>query len=364
MHLSRILVGLLLASCGRCDEPATAAPPAAPLPPAQLSDADTQPHPGRLTGEGWELKLDGAWLSVKEAPRKRFKPSVQDWLVDPAGPVFLTVECREPGALPVEASLRADLALSQERNAFTNVAFGAVGAGPWVEGALSQWVAGDMAHVQGRFRVLSSECDVHAWSPRKPELVARLHPMVLAFKGTHPGLLRELTAMSQTLRELELREAGDGGVQPVWYRVRTERAVAQAPVDLLVDRFNLRLRLLEALDTKSCAGLVRRRLDEAPEVLEKLDEASSIRWVQLTREALLKTEHVDAGSLPTTKETAAAVARLVASNSDFAEVTAALRAFDQAPDDVVCAAEKVRIKIVLAQPPEERALLLRSLVAR
>ncbi|MDP3506017.1 MAG: hypothetical protein Q8S33_37090 [Myxococcales bacterium] len=356
-----MLLGALVvaSSCEKAKAPGPAPVPVPP--PQQLTERDTEPHGGALSGEGWRLPLDERWLVVKREARTRFKPQTLAWAVDPIGPVHLTVECIE-AVESVEASLRAQLALGREKHELEAIALGAAPAGPWLEGALAQWAVSDMGHVMGRFRLLSTMCDVHAWAPRSggAPAVERLKSTVLAFGGTRTALMRELTAMA-TWVGARARQAPDAG--PLWLRVRTEDALRRAPPALLVERFTMRLKLLEDVGPTDCARIVNHRLQESPALLERLPEPVAVRWVQVTREALELAEGVDT---PMTQaaydEMKAAVVRLANEDAVFAQALDALKQADRLPDEIACDAERVRLTKMLAQPPSRRALLLRSLL--
>lgn len=358
MHLSRAAVPLLVLVAAGCKAPPPAPVPAPP--PQQLTEKDTEPLQGALSGPGWRLLLDDRWLAVKSDARARFKPEVEAWAVDPDGPVHLTVQCRAlvEGA---EASLRAQLALAREQHDLEGVAMGKLGEGPWLEGVLGQWTVGEMAHVIGRFRLVSSVCDVRAWAPKAggAPTVERLRSSVLAFSTTRPGLVRELNALGAWLSTRARPHAADAGT--AWVRLRTEDALLRAPAGLLVERFTLRLQLLEEIGQRDCANVVRQRLEESPALLERLPDPVGARWVQLTREALTLAESADAGR-PAEQPGKLALLKLAAQDEELGLAQSVLKRPDEAPDDVACDAEKLRLTKLLAQPAEQRALLLRSLL--
>jgi hypothetical protein len=353
--LRRLAIGLsALVMVSSCEKARST-----PLPPPvqQLTEQDTEPHLGALSGDGWRLPLDDRWLAVKREPRQRFKPEAQSWAVDPVGPVHLTVECRD-ATESVEASLRAQLALGREKSELDGIRLGKTPDGPWLEGALAQWAVGEVGHTLGRFRLLSSTCDVHAWGPRTDAgLGERLRSTVLAFGGTRTGLLRELNAMATWLAANE-RQAPDAG--PLALRVRTEEALRRAPAALLIERFTMRLNLLTDVGAKDCSLLVRHRLQESPKLLERLPEPVAMRWVQVTREVLAVPQGVNVSSMHA--EMRAAVAQLAGHDEEFGQAMAVLKNPDGIPDEVVCEAEKVRLTKILSQPADQRVLLLRSLL--
>lgn len=358
MHLSRAFLFLTVVAASGCEKKAAVPPPP---PPQQLTEKDTEPHSGALSGDGWRLPLDDRWLVVKVEARTRFKPETQAWAVDPEGPVHLTVECREASE-SVEASLRAQLALGREKAELEGVALGAVPSGPWLEGALAQWAVADVVHAMGRFRLISATCDVRAWGPRKggAALVDRLRSTVLAFGASRAGLVNELNALAGWIGPRARQAPPDAGA--MWIRVRTEEALRAAPAALLVERFTMRLRLLDEIGVQDCARLVRHRLEESPRLLERLPEPVAVRWVQVTREALTLADATDASVPSSSPEMIKAVVRLAGQDDEFANALDALKQADAVPDEVACEAEKLRLTKMLAQPADQRALLLRSML--
>lgn len=362
--LAKLVVCLIVAvvtGCGSCREPKP------PAPPAVLTERDTETHDGGLSAVGWALPLDARWLSVKSDARLRLKPSVQRWAVDPDGPVQLTVECTTPSG-GAEASLRAELERSRTSQALQDFSFARVD-GPWLDGALAQWATAEALHAQGRFRVVAARCDVHAWGPKQVAgLAQRLREAVLAFSGSRPKVMAELTALTALLREnaaaqARLATAHDGGYAELAGFVVMEKALVRLPPDLLAERFTLRLRLLDALTAADCAALVRHRVDESSRILELVPEAEASRWVELTRIALSLGLSADGPPvLPTKEEVEAAVAQLAGNDEAMVATIELLRQADSAPDDAVCDAERLRLRKILELPVERRTLLLRSLV--
>jgi len=57
-----------------------------------------------------------------------------------------------------------------------------------------------------------------------------------------------------------------------------------------------------------------------------------------------------------------ALLKLAAQDEELGLAQSVLKRPDEAPDDVACDAEKLRLTKLLAQPAEQRALLLRSLL--
>jgi len=354
---------VVVTGCGSCRE-AKAPPPPAP----QLTERDTEAHDGGISTNAWALPLDARWLSVKSDVRVRLKPSVQRWVVDPDGPVQLTVECKAPSD-DVEASLRAELERSRTTQLLQDVSLARV-EGPWLDGALAQWATAEAVHAQGRFRVLSSRCDVHAWGPKQGVgLAQRVRETVLAFSGSRPTVMAELTALTGLLREnataqARLAIALDGGYPELAGLVLMDKALVRLPPELLAERFTLRLHLLDALTLAECAALVRHRIDESSRILELVPEAEASRWVELTRIALSLGLSADGPPvLPTKEEISAAIAALAGNDEAMVATIEVLRQADSAPDDAVCDAERLRLRKILELPVERRTLLLLSLVA-
>lgn len=331
-----------------------------------MTERDTEAHDGGLAAVGWALPLDARWLSVKTDARLRLKPSVQRWAVDPVGPVQLTVECTASSG-GAEASLRAELERSRASQALQDVSLARVD-GPWLDGALAQWATTEALHAQGRFRVLGARCDVHAWGPKQEGLAQRLREAVLAFSGSRPKVMAELTALTALLREnaaaqARLATANDAGYAELAGFVLMEKALVRLPPELLAERFTLRLRLLDALTTPDCAALVRHRVDESSRILELVPEAEASRWVELTRIALSLGLSADGPPvLPTKAEVEAAIAQLAGNDEAMVATIEVLRQADGAPDDAVCDAERLRLRKILELPVERRTLLLKSLV--
>ncbi|MDP1917041.1 MAG: hypothetical protein Q8L14_12380 [Myxococcales bacterium] len=366
MLLTRVFVCLIVAvvtGCGSCREPK------APTPAPVLTERDTETHDGGLSADGWALPLDARWLSVKAGTRLRLKPSAQGWAVDPDGPVQLTVECKTTSE-GAEPSLRAELERSRASQVLQDVSLARL-EGPWLDGALAQWATSEAQHAQGRFRVVASRCDVHAWGPKQGAgLAQRLRETVLSFAGSRPKVMAELTALTALLREnaaaqARLASAHDGGYAELAGFVLMEKALVRLPPDLLAERFTLRLRLLDALTPSDCAALVRHRVDESSRILELVPEAEAARWVELTRIALSLGLSADGPPvLPTKEEVDAAIAQLVGNDEAMVATIDLLRQADSAPDDAVCDAERLRLRKILELPVERRTLLLRSLVEK
>ncbi len=363
VHLTRAFVcfiGVGLAGCGGCREPKP------PPRPAVLTERDTEAHDGGLSDDGWTIPLDARWLTVKTEPRQRLKPAAQQWAVDPDGPVQLTVECKAP-AEAAEASLRAELEHSRQTQGLQDVALTRV-EGPWLDGALAQWATAEAVHAQGRFRVLASRCDVHAWGPKQEAVAQRLRETVLAFSGSRPKVMAELLALTAMLSanaaaQARLATAQDGGYADLAGHVLMEKAVVRLPPALLAERFTLRLHLLEALTPTECAALVRQRLDESSPLLEVVPEAEASRWVELTRIALSLGLSADGPPvIPTREQVSAAITQLAANDEAMGAAVEVLREADSAPDDAVCDAERLRLRKILELPVERRTLLLQSLV--
>ena len=334
-----------------------------------LTERDTEAHDGGLSGDGWALPLDARWLSVKSEVRLRLKPAVQRWAVDPDGPVQLTVECKPPSE-GAAASLQAELDRARATQTAQEVSLSQV-AGAWLDGALAQWTTAEALHAQGRFRVLAFRCDVHAWGGKQggAALAQRLRDTVLAFSGSRPKVLAALSALTSLLREnavaqARLNDARDAGTVEFAGFALMDKALPRLPPALLAERFELRLQLLDVLTPTECAAVVRHRLDESSRILELVPEPQALRWVELTQLALSLALSADGPPvLPTKQEISNAIVQLAGDDQGMIASIELLREADNAPDDAVCDAERLRLRKILELPVERRTLLLLSLVA-
>ncbi|MDX2013605.1 MAG: hypothetical protein SFW67_25655 [Myxococcaceae bacterium] len=328
------------------------APVSPPQVPSTLTEKDTLAHDGGVAGPGWRLGLDARWLLVRPDVSTRVKPGVQAWAVDPDGPEHLTVTCRAgaggpglPTGTPVEP-LR----------------------GPWLEGQLARFQAGDGAHTRARYVLLSQTCDVDVVTPPGGD-GARAAQAVGRFESDRRALVSALVELAQYLQtdpqakaRLNLyRDAGHGDISGL---LLMDNALVRLAPARLTERFTLRQSLLEALPPLECGELVRHRLDPAPELLERLPEESAVRWVGLTREALgLALGSSTPPSLPTEAEVEAAIRELVVQDRALEAAVLALQRPGNVPSEVLCDAERRRLRAILAQPEPKRVVLMKSLVA-
>ncbi len=336
-----------------------------------LTEKDTEALDGGLKGRSWTLALNDPWVVVKPESQKRLKPSVEAWAVDPAGPVQLTVECSDSRE-PVETSLRAAAQATAGARQLREVEVAPLLGGPWLEAARARWVAPEGLHVLARFRLLAGHCDVHGWGPREggDALRARLDAAVGRFQGQRPLLIAELVGLTAFLKANEaaqqrLSSAEDAGYGSLLGLVLMEDALARLPPALLVERFQLRLALLEVLPPGECGELVRHQADPSAALLERMPEPMAVRWIELTREAIGRGLTADAGfSYPKKREVQAAIERLVKGDGEVVSAIELLRGGDRAPNEAVCAAEKIRLARILRSPPADRRLLLLSLLGQ
>lgn len=335
-----------------------------------LTERDTEAHDGGLKGPDWALPLDGTWLAVKAASQQRLKPGVQGWALDPDGPVQLTVECQAPTPVGVEKSLTIDLEATRATQKLEDVSFSVLTAGAWLEGGLATWKTAEAHHVLGRFRTVSSRCDVHGWGPVAGgvALRERLRAVILNFASDRPALVAELLALTTWLQanddaQRKLATVRDAGYAPLSGVLLMDKALVRLGPEQLTERFKLRAQLLAALGPSECAQVVRHRVEESPRMLELIPEAEALRWVVLTREALSLAVGADGPPLlPTKQEVEAAIAALAAGDDEMTSAIEVLRNGDTVPDEAVCEAEKVRLAKIFQQPIDRRTLLLRSLL--
>ena len=333
-------------------------PPAAPVPPAPpvaatatLTEKDTVAHDGGVTGPGWRLTLDPRWLLVRADVVRQWKPAVQTWAVDPDGPEHLTVTCR-PGAssgVPAGAELEAT-------------------KGPWLDGQLARFQAGDGAHTRARYVLLSQTCGVEVVTPPGGD-GARATQAVGRFESDRRALVSALVDLAQYLqtdpqakaRLTLFRDAGHGDISGL---LLMDNALVRLSPARLTERFALRQALLEALPPLECGELVRHRLDPSPELLERLPEESAVRWVGLTREALaLALAATTPPGLPTQREVEASIRELVSTDRALETAVQALQRPANVPSELLCDAERRRLRAILAQPEAKRVVLMKSLVA-
>lgn len=313
------------------------------------------------------LPLGPEWFLVKDETRVRRRPEVDQWALSPAGPEQVTVKCAS-GPLPGPDSLRDDLASTKRSRAIERDSVTPI-KGPWLSGTLATWSVPEAHHAQGRFALLGQRCDVHAWGPRGTSSSEALAALVKRFGSTRPALTAELISLSAFLEEdaaarERLQWATDAGYGPIAGVVLVGDALTRLADDRLVERFQMRLELLQAAPTELCGSIVRGAHDAAPDALTYLPEARAVRWVALTREALaLQARPGPPPTLPTRDDVEAAIEKMVQGDSDLAAAIVILRQ-PQANDGELCAAEKLRLQRVLAQPSDRRRVLLLSLVSR
>lgn len=349
--LLRVAFAVLFAAlvgCRSCEKPR----PAEPV----LTEKDAEVIDGGVGGTGWRVVPPSEWLAVKAQVKEKLKPTSQAWLVNPAGPLQLTVECGSETSSALE-SLRRQVPL---KSAVTERVEGA-----WLDGAKATWEGDDGVHVFGRFLVLTGRCDVHAFGPSGASRAA-LEQAVMSFRSAHPRVVSELLSLSAFIASHPAIAARDAGTASWSYPAGSELmrySQQRLPPERLAERFALRLKFLEVLDTKECAGLVRRMLDDSPRWLARVDEADAVRWVGLTREALnLSLSATTPPPLPAPEELTAAVLALGKQDDGLSQALSVLQHADKAREDEVCAAERLRLNRVLALPEPHRAALLRNLL--
>ncbi|MCA2977424.1 MAG: hypothetical protein INH41_22140 [Myxococcaceae bacterium] len=348
----------LLVAGGACREAPRASPPPvpaapqAPQIPTVITEKDTYTHDGGVSGPGWRLGLSRRWDVVRPEVARLVKPAASAWTVDPDGPEHLTVTCRAKAG-----------PLSEERPGARVEAL----EGPWLEGRLARFSAADGAHTQARFRLLTQTCDVEVVAPAQRD-GARAVEAVSRFEGDKPRLVAALLDLARFLRTSDAAQArlglyADAGYGDLGGALLMENALARLPVARLTERFQLRVELLASLPPRECGELVRAWRDASPEVLDRLPEASAVRWVELTREAMgLALAASGPPVMPTAAEVEAAVRALVATDVETEEAVKVLQQPQAASSELICEAEKVRLRAMLSRPEAERLALMRSLV--
>lgn len=372
--LSRVSVFSVVVVAASLGCPASKTPSAAPdasvsAPEPVLTERETQALDGGLAGPGWVLALEAPWLEVKADARARLRPALQGWAVDPGGPLQLTVECGAAAEGAAASSLQAELERTGASQPIKQVSLTPLPPGAWLDGALAQWTSAGVVHVLGRFRLLRGRCDVHALGPERAAPVQRLRAAVSGFGSSRPRLLAEFSSLSawllsDPLVSARINAARDAGVGDHAGEILMVNALVRLPPERLAERFEMRLKLLGLLTTRECGAIVRLQAELSPAVLEQLPEPVAVRWVQLTREAMaLAARAKTPPVIPSAEAVADAIEAMVAGDDEAAAAVATLRAPDAAPDEVICVAELVRLRKVLAQPPARRELLMRSLVS-
>jgi hypothetical protein len=327
--------------------------PPAPAAPSVLTEKDTAAHDGGVSGPGWRLPLEERWVVVRDDVARQVKPAASRWAVDPAGPEHLVVTCRpsaeRPEANPAGARVE-------------------VVTGAWLEGEVARFTAAEGVHTRGRYRLPSQTCDVDVITPQLAD-AARAGRVVASFESDRPRLVGALTELarflaSDTTAQARLalyRDAGHAGVSGV---LLMENALVRLSPERLTERFRLRLALLEALSPFECGELVRHRLDVSPDLLERLPEDGAVRWVQLTRQALgLALATASPPDLPKSADVDAAIQGLVHGDRTLENAVQVLQKPGNVPSELVCEAERHRLRAILAQPEAPRVVLMKSLVA-
>lgn len=359
----------VLAAC-TCRESASP-PPRQPGPPV-LTEVDVVAHDGGLEGAGFRLPLDEAWLEVKRDARVRLQPHALVWAVDPTVPAHVTVECMSVegnAELSVQGGLQASLAAARDVEVLSVRPMRPEG-GRWLDGAMARWVSPDSLHVTGRFRLLSSRCDVHAWGPAAggAALGGRLEALVTGFSSGRPALTEAVGELTRFLAEHPAAVARsqamrDAGLADVVGMVLMKNALARLEPERLAERFRLRLELLRAQAPVACGQMVQQRLEPSPALLDAIPESSAVRWVQLTHQALSQSlSATEPLPLPDEAEVVRAIDSLAERDKAFAAALVTLKEGARVAPELSCDAERVRLEAVLAQPTAIRTVLLRSLV--
>ncbi|MBL8922706.1 MAG: hypothetical protein JNJ54_27910 [Myxococcaceae bacterium] len=316
--------------------------------------------------------MDDAWLEVRQEARVRLQPRALRWAVDPGVPAHVTVECvsvEGNADLAVQAGLQAALAATRDVETLSVRGLPREG-GRWLDGAVARWVSSEGLHVTGRFRLMSSRCDVHAWGPAAggAALAARLETLVTGFSSDRPALTEAVGDLTRFLAEHPAAVARsqamrDAGLSDVVGMVLMKNALAHLEPERLAERFRLRLELLRAMAPAACGQMVQQRLEPSPALLDSIPESSAVRWVQLTHQALTQSlSATDPLVLPDEAEVVRAIEGLAEKDEAFRAALMTLKEGARVAPELSCEAERVRLERVLAQPQPIRTLLLRSLV--
>jgi len=323
---------------------------------------------GRVTGTrtNWTIALTPDWLQITDEKRTTLKPDLEAWFLEPTSKAQATVACGPQflgGAALVEERARA---VGLTAKVLSNRPLD----GPWLEGTQVVFETSGKAdaqrHVLGLYVLGRTGCEVQAWAPAAdPAGSARLEALVQSFRTTDQRAMKVLARVARAYRNMsELEEQKraliDAGVPPSGLAAAlSAQGLPRLSESLLVERFTLRLTLINRLDEEACGAVVSQDAQaDVTSWLEQLTEGEAERWAEIS-EATLR-----AAALPAPLEIGGPrlevlEAQVAAREEAFARALRTLKTQGASPREL-CLAERNRLAVALRQAPELRLQLLRS----